>query len=444
MNIEHTESGTLSITVNFTIEQSDYADKVKTSLNDIRRKAEIKGFRKGMVPMGLIQKMHGRDVLLEEVQKLLADGLEKYINDNNIKTIGEPLPNEELKSPIDWDHDETFHFSFDLMLAPKVELILTADDHIPIKQPKIGKKDKDGYIESLCKQYGRLTDVDAAESEDFLKVDLNQGDTLVSAAYLTLKTIKDEALRQPFIGLKVGDTAEIDLIKTFPLDTDRAALLKVKKEELDNANPLWQLTVLEVKRFAPAPLDQQFYDRVFGKDEVDSPEAFIKKVEERMQREFAAESDYRFTRDARDYVINKCAIELPDPLIKRWLHVSNDRKVSMEEIERDYDAFAHDFRWQIIRGYLIKEHHIEITQEEITLQAIRVAHYRFASYGYESVPQEQLEKYATSLLSDQREESRITEMVQDDKVLAFIRSSVTLDPEKVPFSKMHEINTPAK
>jgi len=441
MNIEIKHSDALSMTLNFTLESSDYAESVQKSLHDHRRKAEIKGFRKGMVPMGLIQKMYGRSALFEEVNKQISEGLNKYIEENHIQIIGEALPNEELQPKIDWDHADTFVFVFDLMLAPKVELILTADDHIPIKQPKITKKDKDEYIESLQKQFGQLIDVEKAEAEDFLKVDLSQGDKLVHDAYISFKAIKDEVLKQPFIGLKVGDSVEVDVVQNFPNEVDRAALLKVKKEELDNANPVWQITVLEVKRFAPASLDQAFYDRVFGAGQVDSPEIFAKKVEERMRNIFASESDYRFTRDARDYVINKCAIALPDTLIKRWLHHSNDGKVSMEEIERDYDAFAQDFRWQLIRGYVIKEHRIEIGKEEIIAQAENVAKYRFATYGLNSVPQEQIEKYAGSLLANEKEARKIIEMVEDEKVYAFIRSAVTLDPEKVPFSKIKEMNT---
>ena len=441
MNIEIKQSDALSMTLGLTIEPSDYTERVHKSLQEYRRKAEIKGFRKGMVPMGLIEKMHGRTALLEEVNKLISEGLNNHIEENKIRMIGEPLPNEDLQPKIDWEHADTFTFIFDLMLSPKVELNLTADDHIPLKQPKISKKDKEEYIESLRKQFGKLSDAEAAQGEDFLKVDLSQGDKCVNATYISLKSMGDEKLKQPFIGLKSGDAVEVDVVRYFPNGVDRAALLKVKREELDDTNPFWLITVLEVKRFGPAALDQEFYDRLFGEGVVDSPETFTKKVEERMCHEFEAESDYRFTLDARKYLIDKCAIALPDALIKRWLHHSNDGKVSMEEIERDYDAFARDFRWQLIRGYLMKEHQIEIVEEEMMDKAMKVAQYRFATYGMSSVPEEHLKKYAGSLLTNEKEAHKIVEMVEDDKVFAFIRTKVTLDPEKVPFSKMSEMNT---
>ena len=442
MNIEQKQGDALSLTLSLTIESADYADRVKKSLNDYRRNAEIRGFRKGMVPMGLIQKMHGRTALLEEVNKLMSEGLNKYVDDNNIRIIGEPLPNEELQPKIDWEQDEDYTFIFDLMLSPKVELNLTADDHIPVKQPKIGKKDKEEYVESLCKQYGQLTDTEGIEAESFIKASLSQGDKLVNDTYISLKNISDEELKQPFIGLKPGDAIEVDVVKTFPNGVDRAAMLKVKKEELDDQNPLWQVTIVEVKQFVPATLNHEFFDRVLGPGQASTQEVFMKKIEERMHADFAPESDYRFMLDARDYVIKKCALELPDTLLKRWLHQSNDDKFTMEEIERDYELFVHDFRWQLIRGHLIQEHNLQITKEDVMAHALKVAQYQFAMYGYGSVPQEHLEKYAQSLLTNEKESRRIIEKVEDDKVIDLIRSQVTLDPEKVPFSKMHEMNAP--
>ncbi|MCL2738590.1 MAG: trigger factor [Bacteroidales bacterium] len=440
MNIEQKQSDALSATIGLTIEPTNYADRVKKSLNEFRRNAEIKGFRKGMVPMGLIQKMHGRTALLEEVNKLMSEGVNQYINDNKIKIIGEPLPNDELQESIDWDRAESFTFVFDLMLAPKVELSFTADDHIPLKEPEITQADKDEYLASLCKQHGQLTDLEEAEGEDFLKVDMNQGGKTINDAYISLKTIAKKSLKKPFIGVKVGDTVEIDIVKTFPNDTDRAALLKVKKEELDNDNPLWQLTVLEIKRFAPATLNQELFDRVLGPGQADSPEAFTDKVEERMRREFEAERDYRFMLDARAYAISKSAIALPDALLKRWLHYSNDGKFSMEEIERDYEDFARDFRWQLVREYLMQENNIQITKEDLMHHAYQVAQYQFAMYGLHSVPAEHLEKYAKSLLDNEKEYRRIFEKVEDDKVIALIRTQVSVDIDKVPFSQIRAMS----
>ena len=436
MNIEQIQSDELSMTLSLHIEMDDYIDQVRKSLLEFRRKAEVRGFRKGMVPMGLVQKMYGRTALLEEVNKLISQGLEKYLNDNNIKIIGEPLPNEERTQEIDWEHDETFTFFFDLILTPKVKVTLSADDHIPIKEAEILMEDKEAFVESLRKENGRLCDVDVAESEDFLRADLMQGDKSVIAASISLKSILEEELKQPFIGIKVGDTIEIDVVKTFPNPTDRAALLNLKKEELDDANPVWQVTILEVKRYVPAPLDQEFYDCLFGEGRVDSHDAFMKEIEEKMKRDFVSESNYRFAKDAREYIVNKCAIELPDHLLKRWLHLSNDGKLSMEDIERDYDAFVQDFRWQLIRGYLVKEKHISISKDEMMTYAIRIAQYRLYAHGYFEISRDDVEKIARNILADEKESGRITEMAQDDKVFALIQSSVTLDPVKVPFSEL--------
>jgi len=441
MNIEQKKIDSLSTTLSVAIEPLDYTERVNKSLHDFRRNAEIKGFRKGMVPMGLIQKMHGRTALLEEVNKLLSEGINKYINDNNIKIIGEPLPSEDhQEESIDWEHDDTFTFAFDMILAPQVEVNLTLDDHVSIRQPEISQKEIDEYVSSLCKQHGQLVDVEAAGEEDFLKVDLLQGDKEVKAAFISLQTIKTKEHKEPFMGLKVGDSVEIDIPATFTNDTDRAALLKVKKEELTNYEPIWKIDVLEVKHYTYAELNQDLYDRIFGPGQVDSSTSFMEKIEARMRSEFEAERDYRLMCDIRDYLIDKCAIELPDALIKRWLHFSNDGKFSMEDIERDYDAFVRDFRWQLIKGHLMETYHIEISKEEMSMQAIELAKYRFAMYGLNSVPKDHLEQFAANILSDQKEARRILEQIEERKVVDQVRTFITLDPVMVPFSQKHTIN----
>ena len=442
MNIEQKHADALSAVINLTISADDYSPRVKKSLQEFRRTAEIRGFRKGMVPMGLIEKMHGRTALLEEVNKLISEGVNNYINENKIQILGEPLPSEDEQKPIDWENDTEFSFAFDLMLAPEVSLNLTKEDHIPLKQPKIAAKDKAEYTESLQRQFGQLQDVEAAEEEDFLKVNLKQGETEITDAYISLKVIEKKTLKKPFMGLKVGNSVKVDVLKTFPNETDRAALLKMKKEELAavDANPQWEVSVLEVKRFALTELGQGLYDQVFGPDQVHNEEEWNKKIEERMRQEFAGESDYRFMLDARNYAIEKSQIPLADNLLKRWLHYSNDGKFSMEEIERDYEAFSRDLRWQMVREYLMKTHGLEVKEEDMQAHAVKVAQYQFSSYGLNNVPMEHLEKYAQSLLANEKEARRIFEKVEDDKVIDWIRCNVSLDKEAVPYSQIREIN----
>lgn len=335
----------MSLTLSVVVEPADYTEGVKKSLHDHRRNSEIRGFRKGMVPMSLIQKMYGHTSLVDEINKLMSEGINKYIEENQIKMIGEALPNHELQPKIDWDHTDTYTFIFDLILAPKIELTLSTEDQISYKEPKISKKDKDDYVETLCKQSGKTE------------------------------------------------------------------------------------------------MNQEFFDLVLGPNQADSLEVFMKKIEERMRREFTFESDYLFSKQARDFVIEKSAIQLPDALVKRWLHQINDGKVTMEEIERDYEIFARDFRWQLICRYLMKEHNLQVTKEEMIAKAARMVQHQFAMYGINSLPQDVLEQQVQNLLTNEKESHRIFEMVEDDKVIDLIRSKVRLNPEKISFSKIREMNS---
>ncbi len=429
----------LTLLVTLNIEQSDYSDKQKKILNDYRRKAEIKGFRKGMAPMSLIEKMHGRSALLDAVNGLISDGLNNYITDNKLNIIGEPLPNETEQKPIDWENATEFEFVFDLALAPKVEIKLSADDKIPYYEVAISADEKNKYQSNLLKQYGQLGAAESVEEEDFLIVDLIQGETRVEGTYVSLKTIEDAKIKKTFIGKKAGAEFAIDVNVAFKNDADRASLLKVKKDELASLDPNYTIVIKEIKRFQDAELNQELFNKMFGEGVVNSVEEFDAKMVERMKNEFAQESDYRFMLDARNSLIEKAAIAVPEQFLKRWLFSANEGKFTMEEIDKDFGLFLQDFRWQMIRQFITKEQNIQVTKENLMDHAKRVAAYQFAMYGLNNAPQEQVEKYAESLLANEKESRRIFEKVEDDLVIDYVKSVVSLDKKPIALDELQKL-----
>ncbi|MDD2642976.1 MAG: trigger factor, partial [Bacteroidales bacterium] len=231
MNITKKQIDDLSVQVTVSVQPNDYGEKVKKALNDTRRKLEIKGFRKGMVPMGIVQKMYGRSVLLEQVNTLMSDALNKYMEDEGIHIIGEPLASENQEKT-DWENAQEFAFSFDLMLAPVIDIKIDDTLHLPLYKKAVTEKDKEEYIKGLLNQNGTMNDADKVEKEDFLKVDLIQGETEVKDSYLNLKSVAKLKDKKLLIGKSAGDEVEADLQVLFPKAVDRAALLKVKEEEL--------------------------------------------------------------------------------------------------------------------------------------------------------------------------------------------------------------------
>jgi trigger factor len=439
MKITQKSTDDLTLIVTLAIEKEDYTEKRKKILSDYRRKADIKGFRKGMAPMSFIEKTHGRAALLDAVNGVISDGLNNYITENNLNIIGEPLPNESEQKPIDWESDEQFEVSFDLAMAPKVEINLTSKDKIPYYEVEISEQDMIKYRSNLLKQYGQLVAAESVAEEDFIVADLVQEGTTIEGAYIALSSIADAKIKKSFIGKKSGDEFAINVNKAFENETDRAALLKVKKEELATLNPEFNVVIKEVKRFEDAQMNEELFDRMFGAGVVKSEQEFNEKIVERIKSEYTQESDYRFMLDARDAIIEKAAIALPEQFLKRWLHSANEGKFSMEEIEKDFPLFLKDFRWQMVRQFITKEQDIKLTRENLLDHARKIAAYQFAMYGLNNAPAEQIDHYAESLLANDKEGKRIYEKVEDDLVLDYVRSVVTLDKKGISIEKLHEL-----
>lgn len=439
MKITQKNVDDLTLVVTLNIGKEDYSEKKKDILKKFRRDADIKGFRKGMAPVSLIEKMHGHSAMLDAVNGVISDGLNNYITENNLNIIGEPLPNESEQKPIDWEKDEEFSVSFDLALAPKFELSLTSDDKVPYYEVEISEKEREQYVSNLRKQFGTLENTESVEEDDFIIADLVQEENRVEGTYIALRSITDASAKEQFIGKKSGDSFEIDVNKTFENETDRAAMLKVKKEELEGLSPIYTVIIKEVKRFKDAEENQEFYDRVFGTGSVNSKEEFDAKITERMAGEYEQESDYRFMLDARDTLIEKAAIALPEEFLKRWLFTANEGKFTMEEIEKDFGLFLKDFRWQLIRQGITREQKLAVTREDLLDHARKVANYQFAMYGLNNAPQDQIDKYAESLLANEKEGRRIYEKVEEDLVLGYVRSVITLDKKSISPEKLREL-----
>jgi trigger factor len=430
------EDLTLSLTLS--IEKSDYAEKQKKLLNDYRRKADLKGFRKGMAPMSIIEKIHGRSALLDAVNGLISEGLNNYITENKLNIIGEPLPGENGKD-IDWDNDTEFEFVFDLAPAPEFELNLSKEDKIIRYDVDISEQEKNKYMSNLLKQYGELKEADLIEEEDFIIADLIQGDKKIERSYISLKTIGNAREKKKFLGKKVGDQIIVNVNKTFENEADRAALLKVKKEDLTGMDPEYTVEVKEVKRFRDAEPAQELFDRIYGPGVVTSQEEFESRVSGKMAEDFSQEADFRFVVDAREALIEKAGIRLPENFLKRWLFSVNEGKFSMEEIEKDFALFIKDFRWQMIKGKITKEHNLQVAKEDLLEHARKVAAYQFAMYGLHNAPAEQLDRYAESLLSNEKEQRRIFEKAEEDKVIEYVKSVVTLKGKKISYEELQKM-----
>ena len=440
MKVEQVKINDLSYELVVSIEKADAQDKKKKALSEYRRKAEIRGFRKGMAPMSLIEKMHGVQALVEAVNQMISEGINNHIAENQLNILGEPLPNEEKQKSIDWENDESYEFVFDIALSPKVEFTLDSNDKIVSYNVAVSEEAKKAYKSNMLKQFGKLENIEEVKDEEsFIVADLEQGENKVEGTYVTLRQMADEAKAQ-FLGKKVGESFDVNVNETFVNETDRAALLKVKKDELATVEPMWKVTVKEVKTFVEAEQNQDLYDRMFGEGVVTDEAGFDAKIVERIAQEYKQEADFRFVLDAREYLLNKTNIELPEEFMKKWLYTINEGKFTMEDIEKDFALFCKDFRWQMISQYIMREQKMEITREEVLEVAKQMARYQFAMYGLNDVPAEQLNHYAESILANEKEGRRIVEKTEQDKVIGYVKSVVTLEEKEISIEDLQAMN----
>jgi trigger factor len=427
MNITKKQIDDLSLQVTVSIEENDYKEKVKKALNDVRRKLDIKGFRKGMVPMGMVEKMYGRSTLLEQVNTIISQALNDYMEKEEIRIIGEPLASED-QAKIDWDNDVDFSFSFDLMLAPKVDIPINKDLHIPLVKKGVTEKEVDEYITGLLNQHGTMDPADKVEKEDFLKVDLRQGENVIADSYLNLKSVPKPKDKKVFIGKTAGEAVQADITTLFAKEEERAMLLQVKPEELEKyPDPVFTFTIKEIKRFKAAEENQELYDKLYGEGTVTGHDGFVEKIKEQIEKNHAGESNYQFAQDVRKILLEKADIKLPENLLKKWLYEGNDGKFTMEQIEKDFPAFLEDFCWQLVRESIMKAADIKVEKDDMIQSAVAMARYQFAMYGMNDVPDEHLIKYAESMLANEKEARNLYERAEENKVISYIRENVSVD-----------------
>ena len=257
MKLEQNRIDDLNLELALTVTKEDYSDSRKKRLNDYRKKAEIKGFRKGMVPMSLIEKMYGQQALVDAVNDIIADGLNNFIKENDLKVLGEPLPSEDTPHN-EWVDGNDFNFKFDLAQNPEVSFELSKEDEVVYYTVTVTEAAKKDMKNTLLKQYGSLEDGKKAKEEDFIIVDFEQGDMKVEGTYVALRNVA-EAVRGSFVGVKAGDVLDVNVNEAFENETDRASMLKVGKDELASLDPMFKMTVKTVKTFVNAPLTEETF-----------------------------------------------------------------------------------------------------------------------------------------------------------------------------------------
>ena len=447
MNITQENTDKLNAILKLKVEQEDYSERVDTVLKDYRKQAKVDGFRPGMVPMGLIKKMYYTPVMVDEVNKLVSESIFSYLKDENVRILGEPLPHKDQDQKVDFEKDTEFEFMFDLGLAPELSLEVSAKDKVPFYKIKVDKKQQDEYKEQLFQRYGEFTGVDKASDNELIKgtlVKVNkegkevENGMRVENVSLSLEMMKDDDQKILFSGTAGGDEVVFDVKKAYPNDTELASLLKIDKTEVAMLEGTFKCSIDEVMKFESAKPGKEFYDKVYGEGEVKTEEEFTKRVSDEISLNYERESEYRFMVDAREVLIKKAKINLPVEFLKRWM-VETNEELTEEQVNEDFAKYEDDFRWQLIKEYLLKEQDIKVTEEEALEAAKGMALNQYMQYGISNVPDDYLENYAREMMSKPEEARKFYEQKGEEKLIEFIKSVVKLDEKEVSSEKFRKL-----
>jgi len=451
MNIERKNIDGVSATITLQIEKNDYQEKVEKTLRNYRQKANIPGFRPGNIPVSLVKKMYGKAVLAEEINKLISEKLFGYIRENNIRLLGEPLPNETEQKEIDFETQDSFEFIFDIGIAPEFDMELSKKESAPYYDIQVDEKMIENAVKSYTGRYGTHEQEETVMEADVLKGELlelnaegkvNEEGIKVEGAVLCPKYMKDDVQKALFIGVAKESVVVFNPQKAFGNETEISSLLKISKEQAKELTSDFQMTIKEITRFKDAELNQELFDKAFGEGVITTEEEFKQKLQDEIKASLEIDSDYKLMIDARDMLVKKLDdLQFPDAFLKRWLLVTNENKRTEEELNDQYPKMLEELKWHLIKEKIAKDKEIKIENSDLTAFAKKAAQAQFAQYGMMGIPDEMLENYAKEMLKKEDSARNIADRVMDEKILAAVKSSIKLNAKKISldnFNKMFE------
>ena len=447
MNITRENIDDLNAVLKVKIVKPDYEDKVETVLKDYRKKATIKGFRPGMVPIGLIKKMYGRAVQIDEINKVVTDNIQKYLADEKLEILGDPLPKADEKEIIDFDTQEDFTFSFEVGLTPPVELKLSKKNKVNQFEIIIDEKMRNDYLDNYTRRYGELNKAELTEEKDIIKgkieaIDIN-GNAVpegpaVEDTSLGIDIIKNKKIKKEFIGKNIGDSIDFDLKKAYPNNTEIAGILHKKKEEVEDLEGNFRFTINEISRFHPAKLGKELFDKIFGEGVVSTEAEFMKKIEEEIAVNLKRESDFKLMMDIKSLAMEKTDFQLPEEFLKRWLLRVNE-KATVEQIDKEFDSFRKDLKWQLIRNKVAHDNEVKISEEELQKESENITRHQFQQYGLFYATDEQIAKYAMETLKREEDAKRIADKILEEKVIVLMKELVKLENKNITVEEFNKL-----
>ena len=438
MKITQEKKDDLNALLKINLSSKDYQQKVNDVIKNYCKTANVPGFRKGKVPAGQIKKMYGKSILVDEVNKLLQDSIYKYITENKIEVLGNPLP---LENNIDWENSVDFEFKFEMGLAPDFKVDLDKKVKFNFYKIKADKKMIDHYSNDVAKRYGSMIHPDISEENDLILGDFVQLDNkknileggISHTASVALDVIMDKKSKKSLIGVSKDSEVIIRINKNFSKDVSH--MLNINKEQADLLDSNFKFTVKNISRMNPSDLNQDLFDKVFGKGSVNNKKEFRSKIQDEIEKSFIVESDRKLKNDIVLHLINKLNLKLPDEFLKKWLLQTNDKNLTSEQIEAEYTQYSKSLRWQLIENKIIKENNLEVTNEDVLNHTKDMIKQNFAQYGQKAPEENKLTEIAGKVLENEDERKKVYNQLYDFKTLSLYKRKFKLNDKSVTYDE---------
>ena len=432
-----------------TVEPADYQEQVEKTLKNYRKKAQVPGFRPGMVPMGMIKKQYGTAVKVDEVNKLMGEKLYEYIHENKIQMLGEPLPNQEKQVPQDFEKDGELTFVFDIAVAPEFKAELTAKDKIDYYAIKADDKLIDDQVQMYASQAGEFVKADVFSGNDTITGDMRELDkkgntkedgVTVEGAMVMPAYIKADDQKKLFDGAKPGDIITFNPKKAYPdNDAEVAALLKVQKDDVKDLKSDFSYQITEIRHFEPAAVDQKLFDRVFGEGTVKDEKGFREKIAETIAPQLQQNSDYKFLLDVRAYLEKKVGdLQFPEALLKRVM-LQNNQDKGADYVEKNFEGSIKELKWHLIKEQIVAANNIKVEDDDLKAVAKEAIRAQFAQYGMSNVPDDVLENYAAEQLKKRENIENFVDRAIDTKLTETLKNVVKLNQKEVTLADFNKL-----
>ncbi|MCQ2606538.1 MAG: trigger factor [Bacteroidales bacterium] len=441
MNVTKQGEGLVSV-ITVQVAQADYTEKVNNVLKDYRKKASVKGFRPGTVPMGMVKQMYGKYATVEEVNKLVSEALQSYFTDNKMHVLGEPLANADQKE-VNWDTDTEFEFKFDVAVAPEINIELSKKNKADYYKIIVDDTLVNERVEGFCARFGKQEDVENIEGTEFVAGALKcvGAETSVERGSMLLTKMKNEEELAKFKAAKKGDVVTFNPKKAFEDETETELFTGAKKENVAAMEADYELKLEAIKRYTKGEVNQDLFDKVYGEGAVKNEEEFKARIKSELEANFAMNSDFKFFADFKKKLVESNKIELPEEFLKRWLTEVNkdNEKITADQIEKEFPLFMEDLRWQLISGKFVKDNNIQVTPDEVKNAAKEYTRFQLAQYGMVNADDKMVEQWSAEILKNREEVNRLYEMEENKKLISFFKESIKLNEQEVSLEKFNEL-----